>query len=1697
MITSHRLTGQWVHTILQRYFKEQAESHSEKLFLKVNGLSDKNIEAVLDQLNTNFHSLEKYYKPIIRTITPVEGFSQYSYKEHETSIWLRNNTKGKEALLLIINDITSEAQSLENLFSLDESVLLNSEGMESLYYLIQMEYKVASEEIDILREFLNLYRKVSEPQLKSLTNFISGILNDDQVSMVNKIQSNLPELNCFVDSNFQVNKKYLKRLNNNYLLAHLQKSSGASVDTEKLQDKFYDFLTYEEERGWQNEIWEETTVEDFRKEVFQFINAENEKLLRYEFEIINQIFEFKQPKKTLGDKLREHFKQDGELSKEEESQIDNVVQAIDYDNDPDYVEDFIDEHYESLESDGKLLKSLKRYVEKKRHSSVYSDLLDGLFYETFTLIEDNLDSDSSSGVNDYSLRLDVSTKEIDKNTSSLLKFYLKDIHNKIPKLYFNEYSINEKDTKEIDSVTFRLVLLKNEKESKKQLDNALFTIDGIHQNTAVQFFDLIDGKNIPYIKKYLEEDLVIEDLISYITNEIGPTLNQNEKESAEAYERFISFLNAYSSYLATLVTEGVSSVSESDLEELLEELLSNVYKSVANVQNLYSYLNVIGVKDYFDEKPSKYIHPVERIVTLFNPLRLLSYLNKMVAMSDEINNWFKQALQDELNVNQREEFLEFSMDKYHKLAPRYFSRGDNTHYFIEVYEEMGNGLFTLDNTRSSYSVNDTKEISKEVVNVTKNYLEVFPYAKDGLDVLFLHVDDVGIITESIKNLFKSKLGIQKLKITAHSTSAATLHQDINSWIEHNEEFVLPSYENKFPKVEVNVINGDSVNKIEKELKTHMVDADLVILADYFSKSGQIDFEFNRKKFKKESDWFIKPILEPLQDREAKKRMPLETECLPKVIADFYQMQYIGHTNSIPDQGDLYLLSQAITASKFNEGSLIDFMHENYNWNMIMDRFLDRSLLKKASNKAQIIHYKSKAGTSKQFKLLVSSSRNIKRLNTAKSETEYYGRLERKLKQLLRVKQISANNEVQKTVDVVKEISGSLVLKALGPGKFAHELMATSMYIRDNIVNEDCLQVISLCDELPWFSRKRATKRRPDLVVTTISKKGDSIHVNFRLVELKFIRETLIDKEKIDAIQQVKAGVNLYEDLFSFDQNTADGEFWREEFVNYLIENKDYAQYEVDLINELQNSGMSEITTNIEAEINIYCYDSFLEKYAEKMTHDGVFEDNVEENTKLNIFNRKYVLDRFGVTNIEEKAEYSELSPSEEIEGDSSAENTGPDRYSTGQQSKAGTSEKKEDKKEDVSSPGDTALNDDQNPEKTKVLENNEYETLDDSHAYHPEEKALAGLELNRSDEDENLQQLVEDYQRKIVRNLSQNDIPTKIKDTVVGSSVIRIYLDIPSKVAPSTIEKKAQSLQLWLGLDVPPSVAVHNRGLYIDINRETPSIVYFDEFMKNVRDSLTDDISKKLVVPIGIDPLNNILSIDLADSMSPHFLVGGTTGSGKSVTLNSIIISLMLLYSKEHVKFTFIDPKKVEFTKYETIPYTEEVIYDLDKSVTRLEELCDEMDERFTLMQKEFMSDIKHYNDQVSDEQKMAHKVIVFDEFADFQSQDQKMAKRVEEAIKRLGQKGRAAGMHLIICTQNPKAEVINTTIRSNLPARLALKVTDGSSSKVILDETGAEKLAGKGDFLLKGGATSLIRGKSPFLEPKVQGAIFKYLAAR
>ncbi|GAB2793405.1 FtsK/SpoIIIE domain-containing protein [Streptomyces daliensis] len=223
---------------------------------------------------------------------------------------------------------------------------------------------------------------------------------------------------------------------------------------------------------------------------------------------------------------------------------------------------------------------------------------------------------------------------------------------------------------------------------------------------------------------------------------------------------------------------------------------------------------------------------------------------------------------------------------------------------------------------------------------------------------------------------------------------------------------------------------------------------------------------------------------------------------------------------------------------------------------------------------------------------------------------------------------------------------------------------------------------------------------------------------------------------------------------------------------------------------------------------------------------------------------------------------------------------------------------------------------------------------------------------------------------------------------------------------------------------------------------------------------------KSLIAPLGADIEGNPVTIDLSSADSPHLLVAGTTGSGKSVALDTILKGLVR-YDESTLRLRLVDPKGTELADFEDDPHLDGMIgMDAADAIEILEETVEEMAVRYKDMKAIRTRKLVEYNAKVDKEDRKPWIVIVLDEYADLTS-DLEEKKKIEGLLKRLTQKARAAGIHVIAATQRPSADVISTTIRSNFPAQLALRVKTATDSRIILDETGAEALAGQGDAFL------------------------------
>ncbi|WP_293063763.1 MULTISPECIES: DNA translocase FtsK [unclassified Moorena] len=384
---------------------------------------------------------------------------------------------------------------------------------------------------------------------------------------------------------------------------------------------------------------------------------------------------------------------------------------------------------------------------------------------------------------------------------------------------------------------------------------------------------------------------------------------------------------------------------------------------------------------------------------------------------------------------------------------------------------------------------------------------------------------------------------------------------------------------------------------------------------------------------------------------------------------------------------------------------------------------------------------------------------------------------------------------------------------------------------------------------------------------------------------------------------------------------------------------------------------------------------------------------------------------------------------------------------------------------------------------------------------------------------------------KLVSTLEDFKISVDYVNATVAPAFVRIKVKPNRGVKVISIQNRSKDLQVHLGLENPPLITPEAGYVSVDLPRkdEDREVARFDDYIQRPANSapltpqswgeielkspapLTPqswgEIELKSPAPltpqswgeielksprigIGVNLDGKLVEADLSDPNTCHFLVGGTTGSGKSEFLRSLLLSLLYHHSPEQLKIALVDPKRVTFPEFEDMPWLlSPIVKDSDRAIELMAELVDEMEQRYRKFEQAKCPHLDAYNQQLT--QKQTNKpnlalpriVCIFDEYADFMA-EKEIRKDLELSIKRLGAKARAAGIHLIVATQRPDANVVTPIIRSNLPGRIALRTASEADSRIIFGGSNSEAayLLGKGDLLYQKGG-KLERLQSLFAE--------------
>jgi hypothetical protein len=322
--------------------------------------------------------------------------------------------------------------------------------------------------------------------------------------------------------------------------------------------------------------------------------------------------------------------------------------------------------------------------------------------------------------------------------------------------------------------------------------------------------------------------------------------------------------------------------------------------------------------------------------------------------------------------------------------------------------------------------------------------------------------------------------------------------------------------------------------------------------------------------------------------------------------------------------------------------------------------------------------------------------------------------------------------------------------------------------------------------------------------------------------------------------------------------------------------------------------------------------------------------------------------------------------------------------------------------------------------------------------------------------------------QKLVETYKQYGVDVILMgEPLVGPSFIRFGVMPGKGVKVGDIKKREAELQVHMNLETPPMIHTDRGRLVIDVKRTKPEPLLFAQIEQSL--PAADALQGSAEVLLGIDLTGFLHTVDISQNTCPHLLVAGTAGSGKSEWMRTALAGLLVANTPATLQLVLIDPKRSAFNGLEGSPYLYQdwgVLHPLDRSIVEvLDVLMWEMNNRNLLFKEKGVDDLTGY---VAKTGKALPRIILFcDEYFDLIA-EKKTRAEIEIRVARLGSKGRSSGIHLIIATQYPKADVVTGVLKANLSGRVCLRMTDARQSQVVLGQSGAERLLGKGDLLFQ-----------------------------
>jgi len=986
---------------------------------------------------------------------------------------------------------------------------------------------------------------------------------------------------------------------------------------------------------------------------------------------------------------------------------------------------------------------------------------------------------------------------------------------------------------------------------------------------------------------------------------------------------------------------------------------------------------------------------------------------------------------------------------------------------------------------ATLDTSSTKRISKQIIT----YLEAHPYKKDGLAILLVLPYTNKFPADLISSF---KTGEWKDVVVNLTVIAPKIKwQDISKYFDQiyrenrmdvNQRF-FPSYDLRFIDYVDDFDLSDSLGdqKFDLAIITHLLNEKVTVQPKTEAPNGfggKFHPLLDRSTYVKSG---LSGVAISIQMRPAKPDSLLETWSTHVVRSD--RLSPIAPAQ--PENTDFLELRVDFEES----AALFTKLHNSCHWVVTLERHITRQQIEALEISPDILSIQEGVGNANNLTLIVSA-------NSGKDLI--VSRLTRKLERLIADKKyliskgLTLRDISEKTYEETKKFAPKLALKAMGISRVTEEIIglmvarAVSKLKFSSVFSNDgygLFASISLDEHQNWFGG--GGEVRADIFNIAFSLKNDNLRIDIEVVEGKLRQE--FDPH---GVHQVERTCKFFEDILKH-RDRVDSELWREQFLS-AIETADRSMVKTWGFENFNSSG--EMPSSLR--------DKFREGQYDLGSITGVYSICIWDDVGREVARtRKGDIDvvRSCSTNIIPLILGDDLK----IEGSIKSDNFNLP--------------------EDESNTVDEATITEENIVDDQAVLLAQLEQLIElskvkGYLTYSEIKNILLNELPSSNSLKALVQLLEraginvyefppnDEKPMIAENDNVSQKSEK-KSKLDGSILVGMYQTIldcyaeqnisvkpaqedeipfiegPASILfkilplgstdPKKLSDKSQLLKLKLKLEQDQEI-----GFSIDkgyVNIDVPKLSnqrYFVDAGEMWSSWIRPE--SELAAPLGEDRFGNTISVNFSNTLSPHFLVGGTTGSGKSEALNVLLYGLVKYYEASELQLLLVDPKGTELQDFLKTPHLMgDIGWDDQQALDLLKLAVVEMQRRYDRMRIEKCRSIVEYNSVVAPGDRFPWWVVVLDEYADLTS-DPDMKKEIEAELKRLAQKARASGIHVVIATQKPSGEVISTNLRSNLPAQLALRVKSATESRVIMDESGAEMLNGKGDAYWKFGSAKL-----------------------